>query len=63
MEAREAVPGFVDDDLDPFRMRRLDDRREVVAQAVVGAGGQDQGLGVRMFSLFPFNKVLLGTGP
>jgi hypothetical protein len=49
MEAREAVPGLVDDDLDTLLVRGLDDRREVVAQSVVGARGQDQRLGIRVF--------------
>ena len=46
VEAGEAVPGLVDDDLDAALVRRLDDRREVVAQAVVGARGEDQRLRV-----------------
>ena len=53
MEAGEAVPGLVDDHLDAALVRRLDDRREVVAQAVIGAGRQDQGLGVRVLVDFP----------
>ena len=48
VEAREAVPGLVDDHLDALGVRRLDDRRQVVAQAVVGARGEDQRLGVRV---------------
>jgi len=56
VKAREAVPGLVDDHFDAFFMRRLDDRREVVAQAVVGAGGEDQRLRVRMF----FDRVQQG---
>ena len=48
MEAREPVPGFVHDHLDAFRVRRLDDGREVVAQPVVGAGGENDRLGVRV---------------
>ena len=62
MEAREAVPGFVDDYLDALRVRRLDDRREVVAQPVVGARGQDQGLRIRVFAN-RIEKRLLGHGP
>ena len=49
MEAREAVPGLVDDHLDALGVRRLDDGREVVAQAVVGARGEDQRLRIRVF--------------
>ena len=33
----------------PFCVRRLDDRREIVTQPVVGAGSQYQRLGVRVF--------------
>ena len=49
MEAGEAVPGFVDDHLDAARVRRRDDRREIVAQAVIGAGGEDQRLRIGVF--------------
>src|SRR2546427_423910 len=48
MKAREPVPGFVHDHLDAFRVRGLDDGREVVAQPVVGAGGENDRLGVRV---------------
>ena len=48
MEARVAVPGFVDDHLDARGVRRLDDGLELVAQAVVGARGEDQHARIRM---------------
>jgi len=48
MKARMCRPRLVDEDLDVARVRGIDDSLEVVAQAVVGAGGQDQQFSVRM---------------
>ncbi|KDB51540.1 hypothetical protein X805_29180 [Sphaerotilus natans subsp. natans DSM 6575] len=48
MEARVPVPGLVDDHLDAGGVGGRDDRRQVVAQAVVGAARQDQHPGLRM---------------
>jgi len=58
MEAREAVPGLVDDHLDALCVRRLDDRREVVAQAIVGAGGEDQRLSIGVLVDFLQQQLL-----
>src|SRR5690349_18534050 len=49
MEAGEAVPGFIDDHLDAFGMRSLDDRRQVIAETIVGATGEYERLGIGMF--------------
>ena len=62
MEAREAVPGFVDDHLDAALVRRLDDGRQVVAQPIVGAGSEDERLRVGVLA-DRLEKRLLRHGP
>ena len=62
MEAREAVPGLVDDHLDAALVRRVDDRRQVVAQAVVVHEVRISACASGWF-LMAFNNTFFGTGP
>ena len=48
VKARAAIPGFVHNHLDAARMRRLDNRRQVITKTIIGARGQNQRLGLRM---------------